>query len=342
METDQSQPPLNIGILALPETTPLSVYGLYEIFSTVGTVWDALTGERHETRQIRPAILAKTLGQFQSSIGTPIAPHRTLDEPGPLDILIVTDIRLPFDETAPSRWVEEMAWTRRLVDHGTQVCSVCTGAIFLAEAGLLDGSDAASHWSAAPLFRDRYPNVHFKPERILCNSGREGRLITTGGASSWEDLALHIIARYCGREEAARMAKLFVLGDRSDGQLPYAVMARPRDHSDAVIAECQVWLADNYTIANPVTRLVERSGLAERTFKRRFKQATGYAPVAYVQALRMEEAKQMLESGDQSPEEIAASVGYEDPTFFRRLFKRHAGVTPSRYRQRYRFDPGLH
>ena len=163
-----------------------------------------------------------------------------------------------------------------------------------------------------------------------------GQLITTGGACGWLDLALYMIARFCGAEEAARVARLFLLGDRGYGQLPFASMTRPRQHSDAVISRTQAWLVDNYAIPNPVSAMVERSGLPDRSFKRRFSAATGYTPVEYVQALRIEEAKQMLESEATAIEEISASVGYEDPTFFRRLFKRRAGVTPAQYRQRNR------
>lgn len=113
-------------------------------------------------------------------------------------------------------------------------------------------------------------------------------------------------------------------------------MARPRQHSDAAIARVQAWLVDNYAVLNPVSAMAEKSGLSPRSFKRRFSAATGYTPVEYVQALRIEEAKQVLETEDLAIEEISALVGYEDPTFFRRLFKRRAGVTPAQYRQRNR------
>ena len=216
------------------------------------------------------------------------------------------------------------------------MCSTCSGAVLLAEAGLLDGAEVASHWTMADLFRDRYPGIRFSPERILCDSGRNGQLITTGGASSWQDLALYLIGRFCGAEEAARIAHLFLLGDRGYGQLPFASMARPRQHSDAAIGRVQDWVVDHYATPNPVSIMVQRSGLTDRSFKRRFSAATGYTPVEYVQALRIEEAKQMLETEDTAIEEVAAAVGYEDPTFFRRLFKRRAGVTPAHYRRRHR------
>ncbi|QIG46733.1 helix-turn-helix domain-containing protein [Nordella sp. HKS 07] len=333
---DETADPLRISLLALPETTPAAVYGLYEVLSSVGSIWDRLTGQETKVRRIAPAIVAPRKQTFNCAIGTPITPHASLTEARDSDVVIVTDLALPLADDAPARWADTMAWLTDMSAAGATICSVCTGSILLAEAGLLDGKDAASHWIAADIFRDRYPKVRFRPERIICDTAAGGRLITTGGASSWGELALHLIARYCGREEASRIARIYLLGDRSSGQLPFAAMANPRRHEDAVIERCQRWIADHYAQAHPVARLVAVSGLPERTFKRRFKAATGYAPVDYVQSLRIEEAKQMLEASAEPTEAIALAVGYEDPAFFRRLFKRHAGITPAQYRQRYR------
>jgi transcriptional regulator GlxA family with amidase domain len=102
-----------------------------------------------------------------------------------------------------------------------------------------------------------------------------------------------------------------------------------------VVAADQAWIAENYAAANPVAQMVERAGMPERSFKRRFKAATGYTPIEYVQTLRIEEAKQTLETSDRPTDAVAREVGYEGPTFFRRLFKRTTGVTPARYRQRF-------
>jgi transcriptional regulator GlxA family with amidase domain len=177
--------------------------------------------------------------------------------------------------------------------------------------------------------------VRLRAERILCPAGPGHRLVTGGGASSWTDLALYLIARFSGADEARRIARNFLIGDHGDGQLPFAVMARPRQHEDAAIAAAQLWIADNYATANPVRHMAERAGLAERTFTRRFRKATGYGAVEYVQALRIEEAKQMLETTGDTTDAVAAAVGYADPVFFRRLFRRLVGVTPARYRQRF-------
>ena len=145
------------------------------------------------------------------------------------------------------------------------VCSVCTGSVVLAEAGLLDGFDATTHWSAAGVFGRCYPQVRLRAERIVVPAGPEHRIITGGGASAWEDVAIYLIARFCGEVEAVRAAKIFLFGDRSEGQLPYAARPRPNRHDDAAIAACQAWIADHYAGENPVARMVAQSGLPERT-----------------------------------------------------------------------------
>lgn len=328
--------PVSVALLALPETTPGALYGLYEVFAAVGVAWGAITGETAACRRMAPRIVAARPEPFVTTLGTPLVPQAAIAEVPHCDVVIVTDLDIAPATELTGRWPEEAAWVRARYNEGAMVCSVCTGSIFLAEAGLLDGLEATTHWSTAGLFRARYPAVRLRPERILCPAGEGHRILTGGGSSSWQDLALALIGRFCGAPEAVRIAKLFVLGDRSDGQLPFATMSRPAYHEDAVIADCQTWLADHYAAPNPVRRLVERSGLPERTFKRRFKAATGYTPVEYVQSLRVEEAKQLLETTDEPTDAVALAVGYEDPAYFRRLFKRSTGITPARYRQRFR------
>jgi transcriptional regulator GlxA family with amidase domain len=328
--------PISVALLALPETTPGSLYGLQEVFSSVGLTWSLFTGEPDPpVRQFRPAILSADGAFFASPTGARIAVEGSIGDAAQYDIVMVTDLAFDLAADPRGRWPDEIDWLRRQVAGGAMACSVCTGSVFLAEAGLLDGEEATTHWAAVPIFRDHYPSVRLRPERILCPAGAGHRVVTGGGASSWTDLALYLIARFSGEAEARRIARAFVMGDRSDGQLPFAAMARPRQHEDAPIAAAQVWIADHYTAANPVARMAEHAGLPERTFTRRFRKATGYGPVEYVQALRIEEAKQILETADEPTDAVALAVGYADPASFRRLFKRQVGVSPARYRQRF-------
>jgi transcriptional regulator GlxA family with amidase domain len=335
MTASGKQKTISVSLLAVPESTPATLYGLFEVFVSVGVTWAELTGEQTDTIRFEPRIVSATRETFASAYGVPIAPHAALADVERTDVIVTGDVYLDPHSTPHGRWPEATAWLRDQFAKGATVCSVCTGAVLLAESGLLDGAKATTHWSAAELIRARYPSVELRPERVLVQSGPDDRIITTGGVASWEDLALYLVARFSGEAEAVRIAKIFLFGDRSEGQLPFAAMTKARRHDDAVVAGCQTWIADHYASDNPVSRMIDHSGLPARTFKRRFRTATGYAPVDYVQTLRIEEAKQILETTSEPTDSVAEMVGYGDPTFFRRLFKRKAGVTPARYRQRF-------
>ena len=149
-------------------------------------------------------------------------------------------------------------------------------------------------------------------------------------------MVLYLIARYAGAAAAQEVARLYALQWHHDGLAPYIVFEGRTDHGDAEIADAQKWLADHFSVAAPVEEMIKRSRLAERTFKRRFVQATGVAPLTYVQRLRIEDAKRRLEQTADPVDEISWRVGYEDPAFFRRLFKRTTGLAPGAYRKRFR------
>jgi transcriptional regulator GlxA family with amidase domain len=184
--------------------------------------------------------------------------------------------------------------------------------------------------------RARVPARVLHEDRIFVQTGEGHSIVSCGGASSWQDLALLLVARYGSTEEAIRISRLFLYQWHREGQLPYASMAANVDHGDGVIVRCQTWLAQNYDRSDTVSEVVRVSGLSKRTFDRRFRAATGYSPLAYIQALRVEEAKQMLETGSVPVEAIGREVGYEDAASFRRLFRRLAGMPPGDYRRKFR------
>jgi len=334
MATGKQQAPLTAAILVVPESTPSVVYAFSEVLSAVGSAWEMITGESVPVRRFHPRLVAETTAPVVTTSGTSVTPQASLDDIRP-DIVLVTDLAFDLNADPRGRWPAAARWLRSRAEAGALVGSVCTGTVLLAEAGLLDGLPATTHWSAGPLFSRWYPQVRLHPERLLVPAGPEHRVITSGGYASWQDLVLYLIARFSGRAEAVRMAKLFVLGDRADGQLPYTSMVRPSGHGDGAIDRCQTWIAEHYAAPGPVHGMQKQSGLPERTFKRRFRAATGYTPIEYVQTLRIEEAKHLLETGDLDTAAIAEAVGYQDAASFRRLFKRMTGVTPARYRQRF-------
>lgn len=324
-----------IALLAAPETSASVLYGLYDILSTVGPMWPDMTAAAPGDALLDVSIVAASAEPFRCFGSILVEPHAALGDADDADAIVVCDMYTPIDTPPRGRFAVEAAWLRRMHDRGALLATVCTGSLLLAETGLLDGRSCAGHWAYADLFQAAYPRIRFQAGSILDLSSEPERVITAGGVTSWQDLALYLIARFCGREHAARTAKVYLLGSHEAGQRPFSAMTRAVRADDAVIRACLDWIDEQYAIANPVSAMVERSGLSRRTFARRFQAATGRRPIDHVHALRIEEARRRLEAGASAIDDVGFEVGYEDPTFFRRLFKRTTGLTPAAYRRRY-------
>jgi transcriptional regulator GlxA family with amidase domain len=220
--------------------------------------------------------------------------------------------------------------------RGAVLCSACSGLFLLGETALFDGKDATVHHAYQRQLAAAHPAIQIHPERALVVSGRREELVSSGASTSWHDLVLYLYARYGGATAAQAVARFFALQWHQEGLAPYIVFEGRTDHGDAEIRAAQAWLATHFAVARPVEEMIKRSRLAGRTFKRRFTAATGLAPLAYVQRLRIEEARRRLERTDAAVDEIAWKVGYEEPAFFRRLFRRTTGLAPAAYRKRFR------
>jgi transcriptional regulator GlxA family with amidase domain len=325
---------IRISILAAPESSGGVLYGLKDVLSGAGTAWSELTRGEPGDPLLDVGVVAAAKEPFTCFYDIPVNPQVSVDEESQTDVALVCDMYVPVNESPRGRHPREVAWLQRMYRQGVVITSVCSGALLLAEAGLLDGLEATSHWITRNMFRDHYPNVKLRLERILCFAGDRHRIVTAGGQTAWQDLALYLIARFCGRDEAIRIAKINLITQHLDGQLHFAGMGPLRQHNDAAIGNCQAWIVENYKVEQPVTHMIQLSGLAPRSFTRRFRAATGYQPMDYVQAMRVEEAKQLLETSSKPVEQIGHEVGYEDPASFRRLFRRTTGLTPREYRRR--------
>jgi transcriptional regulator GlxA family with amidase domain len=199
---------------------------------------------------------------------------------------------------------------------------------------LLDGRKATTHWAHCASLQKRYPSIKVQAASVLVTAGDDRRIITSGGGTSWQNVVLFLVARYFGLDEAMRLAKVRLLDWHQGGQLSFSSVACPRRDEDRIIASCQHWIAENYAAPSPVAAMMWLSGLTERTFKRRFTKATGMPPIDYVHTLRLEQAQTLLETTRITVEAVANEVGYEDTTFFRRLFRRRVGLAPREYRAR--------
>jgi transcriptional regulator GlxA family with amidase domain len=328
-----SRKPVHVSLVVFPECDPSIIYGVFDTLWCAGMEWDPANGTTQGGRLFELCLVAAQPGPLRLCTGVSIVPQATIAEVERTDVVFVPNVMINSPDGLRALDRQLLDWIVRMHRQGTHLYAACGGSLVLAEAGLLEGQQATTHWSYAPLFRQEYPNVELHEDRILVQSGRGHTILCCGGASSWQDLALLLIAKHAGTDEAIRISKFFLYQWHRDGQLPYASMIANVQHGDAVIVRCQTWLAQNYERPDIVAELVRRSGLPKRTFDRRFRAATGYSPLAYVQSLRIEEAKHLLETGNKPVEEVAQEVGYADLASFRRLFRRLAGMSPGDYRR---------
>ncbi len=324
--------PIHVSIVVFPECDPSIIYGVFD------TLWAAgrfLGKGRPDAPLFTPRIVCASPGPLELITGVRILPQDTISQIKRTDVVFVPNVMLENARSLRALDRRLLNWIKRMHGGGARLLAACGGSLVLAEAGLLQGCAATTHWSYVPLFEREFPDVKLHKDRILVQSGAGHSVMCSGGASSWQDLALLLIAKHGGSEEAIRMSKFFLYQWHRDGQLPYASMIANVDHGDAAILHCQHWLAENYERPGIVAALVRQSGLPKRTFDRRFRDATGYSPLSYIQALRIEEAKQLLETTSSPIGSVGREVGYGDLASFRRLFRRLSGMTPGDYRKKF-------
>ncbi|MDL5591315.1 GlxA family transcriptional regulator [Bacillus subtilis] len=245
------------------------------------------------------------------------------------DLVLVPGFIFTLREALPG-FDRYVPWLQARHAEGATVASMCTAAFLLAEAGLLEGRRATTHWAFAGLFRRRYPEVLLDETLILCE---DSNVMTSGGASAAMDLLLHVVRRFASLELAQTCGRYLLIDSVRTGQSAYVMWSTPKGHGDAKVLQVQNWLEAHYTEPVLIDELAQRFGFGTRNFKRRFKEATGYSPLAYLQTLRLEQAKHLLETTRLSLERITFQVGYEDSNSFRRLFQQRIGMPPAAYRK---------
>jgi transcriptional regulator GlxA family with amidase domain len=325
---------LHVSLVAIPDAVISTLTGIYDVLNS----FKMLAGADNAIPDVPPfkiEIVGTTRGTVSLASGVPVETHRGVAELTTSDIIIVPSILLENDGWETGRYPDLVAWLRARHEGGAILCSACSGLFLLAETGLFDGAETTVHWRYATAFKKAFPQVPVHPDRVLVVSGARQQFVSSGASMTWHDLVLYLIVRYVGATAAQAIARFFALQWHHDGLTPYIVFDGPKQHGDSVILGAQEWLATNFSIGSPVDEVVRQCGLAERTFKRRFTKATGFAPLEYIQRLRIEDAKRRLERTDAPVDEIGWRVGYEDSAFFRRLFKRTTGLSPAQYRRRF-------
>jgi len=250
---------------------------------------------------------------------------------GKTDLVVVPGFLFTLREAFPY-FERYKIWLRDQHSAGALVASMCTASFLLAECGLLPGVTVTTHWAFAELFRRKYPTLVLDVSRILHD---ENRIITSGGASAALDLLLYLMRRYCSSDLARRCSRYMLIDNVRNGQSEYSMWPMPTNHNDARILQVQNWLEGEFSQHIVIDDIAQRFGFGIRNFKRRFKDATGTTPLTYLQMLRVEKAKHLLETTRMSLERITSEIGYEDSSSFTRLFQSRVGTSPTNYRRKF-------
>jgi transcriptional regulator GlxA family with amidase domain len=323
-----------VAILALPEVTASVTYGMLDLFCSAGRDWGFITDGEAGAALLEAEVVASNAEPFEVTNGALVRPQRGLTD-RQYDVVCIPELAVSPRANLDGRFLDEIGWIEKQHAGGAIVATACSGAVLLAAAGLLDGLEATTHWAYCDALAERHPSIRVHRDRALVAAGAGQRLVMAGGGTTWLDLALYLLSRLTSVEVAMQVARMNLIDWHDMGQQPYARLVRARQVEDAAIARCQEWIAKRSTVEAPVASMIRVSGLPERTFKRRFQKAAGMTPLEYVHAIRLEHAKTLLETSDATLDELAEKVGYEDATFFSRLFRRSVGLTPAQYRRRF-------
>lgn len=312
---------IHVAILAVPGCLSSAVEGIREILTLANSL---LESPRFVTK-----VVSVEGNPVQSYTGTMINPDYSLAGTK-TDLIVLPPILDGVEESLAMAGI-----TNWLISHhgaGGRIATVCAGSFLLAETGLLNGRDATTHWDFADMFKIRYPEVQLQTHRLIVDGGD---YICCGGVSAWMDLSLHLLARFAGKDIARQCAKIMLMDPHREHQTPYGMGGFRKNHNNKNILKVQQFIEDSYSNPIQVKDMAAIASLGERTFLRHFRTATGKTPGQYVQQVRIEAAQTLLETTDLGVDRVAESIGYEDYSAFRKLFKRIMGCTPSAYRQRF-------
>lgn len=318
--------PTEIGLVMYPGVQMAAVLGMTDLF----TFADGLARKKHRNREA--PLLRVSHWQREQGGETPSRAFDTFPDTGGLPAVLVLPPGLgdpvPLEEASPFA-----KWLRDCHGAGTALGSICKGAFLLGETGLLAGRTVTTHWRYEEPFRARFPDARVDTDRLIID---DGDIITAGGVMAWTDLALKLIDRFLGPTIMIETARAFLVDPPGREQSYYSAFSPRLTHGDAAVLKVQHWLQATDAKEIDLATLARQAGLEERTFLRRFQKATGLTTTEYCQRLRVGKARELLQFGTLSFDQVAWEVGYCDPGAFRKVFTRIVGLTPSEYRRRFR------
>jgi len=318
--------PLRVGLIGYDGVQALDIIGPSDAFTIAEIESD--NGQRRPCYEV--IIVGITNKPFRAESGVSFQPHTTLGNAPTLDTLIIPGgrgARIGQSSNLIAKWISRRAKRIR------RIASVCTGVYALAPTGLLDGRRVTTHWRFANDVARRFPKLNVDHDALFL---KDGPFYTAGGITASVDLALALIEEDYGPRVALAVAReLVVFLKRSGGQKQYSEPLEFQINSTDRFADLASWMVEHMRGDLSLPALAKRVCLSPRHFVRRFKQAFGGTPAAFVENLRLDEARRRLSERTQTIENVASSVGFQSDDVFRRAFQRRFGVKPSSYRSRF-------
>lgn len=249
------------------------------------------------------------------------------------DVIIIPPVH-PRLDAAVFRNESFFSWIKDQYHNGAEVVSLCLGAFILAGTGLLNGRDCVTHWRAEEAFSTHFPGVNVVSDKLLTD---QDGLYTGGGAFTSANLILYFIEKIAGRKCAVYCSKVFQIDMGRQSQSPFIIFKGQYSHGDQTILQIQQYFEEKFSEKISIEEICRKFGVARRTLERRFKKATANSPLEYLQRVRVEAAKKILEEGGKTINETVYAVGYNDIKTFRELFKKLTGITPNEYKLKFSF-----
>ena len=288
----------------------------------------AASSQKNKEKKVSLQTIASKKKTIQCHSGLNLSPDIVLDEKENYDLIYLPALwRNPKSIVKRESYL--VTWLQRQYEQGATICSVGTGSCFVAETGLLDHKPATTHWYYFDRFAADYPNVKLKRQHFITEAGK---LFCAASINSLADLTVHFIQRYYGKSVAQHVERHFSHEIRQPyGSINYAEKQNT-NHPDELILQVQMWLQDNFANEIVFKEISKKFGMSERNFNRRFKAATEQTPNVFLQTLRMNNARDLLQYSNLGIGEIADRVGYSDLSYFAKRFKQHLSVSPREYR----------
>lgn len=303
-----------------------SITGSFEILTRANQYW-----QRQGNPSRIDVHIAGLVPELKADTGFFSIHPVSLGEVGKADLVIIPSLSHDYDNMIRDN-PEMISWIRDQYKDGAEVASICTGAFLLAATGLLEGKSCSTHWNAAIGFRRLFPNINLHIDKLLT---ADKGIYTNGGAYSFLNLVLFLVEKYFDRETAIYCSKIFQIDIERTSQSCFLIFQVQKNHGDELVSKAQTYIEENLGEKISFEELASRLAVSRRNFDRRFVKATGNTPVEYLQRVKVEFAKSMLEKGRKSIFEVMCEVGYSDDKSFREVFKRITGLSPLDYRAKY-------